>query len=128
MRLRKLDTDYDMTFGHGSADYFRDQPDAPAQLVLSRLNLFTGDWFLQTDDGMPWRSEVLGRGTDNTRDRAIRARILATQGVTGITTYASQVNRDTRADTTQVTLTTAYDANAQAPGTATTMTDVRYGR
>ena len=128
MRLRKIDSDQDMVFGHGSADYFRDQPEAPAQLVLSRLNLFVGDWFLDTSDGTPWRTEVLGRGTDNTRDRAIRVRVLATQSVTGIVSYASQVNRDTRADKTQVTLTTAYDANALAVGTAPATTDVRYGR
>ena len=138
MRLRKLDLTpdpatgvpaYDMSFGRGSRDYWQNVPDAPAQLVLQRMELWQGQWFLDTSDGMPWRTQVLGRGTDSTRDRAIQARILATQGVTGISTYASQVNRDTRADATQVTLTTAYDADVSAPvAISGPMADVRYAR
>ncbi len=137
MRLRKLDQTkdasgnptLDMRFGRGSADYWRDVPDAPAQLVMQRMSLWTGDWFLNTADGMPYRTEVLGRGTDTTRDRAIRARILATQGVTGVSAYASQTNRDTRGNATQATITTAYDANVSTSAVVSgPMADVRYAR
>ena len=38
----------------------------------------------------------------------IRTRILGTQGVTGIESYASQVNRETRAFTAQATIDTVY--------------------
>lgn len=121
MRLRKRDLTpdpltgqptYDMTFGHGVRDYWRDVPDAPAQLVAERLSLWTADWFLDRSEGTPYRTEVLGRGTDSTRDRAVRTRVLATQGVKAITSYGSQVDRDARKMGAQIVISTVYGAQA----------------
>ncbi|MBH0619611.1 hypothetical protein I3A86_26355, partial [Salmonella enterica] len=112
MRVRKLDANGDFSFGNGPADYWQDQPEGVAQLVSTRLQLNVGDWFLQTDDGMPWRLKVLGRCTDASRDPAIKARILGTQGVTAIKTYQSQVNRQARSFSGQVTIGTVYGPDA----------------
>jgi len=108
MRYRKLDASGDMVFGGDQAAFFRDVPEAPAQACMTRLQLYLGEWFLDTSDGTPWKTKVLGKHTEATRDPVIRARILGTQGVSSISTYASQVNRDTRAFAAQANIETSY--------------------
>lgn len=98
----------DYSFGRGTSDFWIDVPDAPAQAALTRMYLFLGDWFLDTSDGTPWNTRVLGHFTANTRDPAIQARILGTQGVKAILSYSSNVNRDTRAFTVNAELDTIY--------------------
>lgn len=108
MRVRKTTEDGDMRFGRNQADYWRDVPDGVAQVVQSRLQLYLGEWFLDTSDGMPWKTQVLGKYTGPTRDMVIRTRILQTQGVTAIDAYDSQLNRDTRGFAAQATIDTLY--------------------
>ncbi len=107
-RVRALAADGDMRFGHGQADFFVNDKRGVAQNVQTRLGLYLGDWFLDTTAGTAWRTQVLGFRTDATRDPAIRARILATDGVVSITGYGSQLDRKTRAWTAQATIQTAY--------------------
>jgi hypothetical protein len=102
----------DYSFGHGSADFWINVPDAPAQATLTRMYLFLGDWFLDTSDGTPWNTKVLGHFTRNTRDPALQARILGTQGVKAILSYSSNIVRDTRAFTVNAELDTIYGAAA----------------
>lgn len=105
-----------MTFGRGQSNFHRDVPEAPAQVALSRLKLYLGEWFLDTRDGTPWNTQVLGKYTGPTRDMVLRTRILGTPGVRAITGYASQVNRDTRQFSVQVQLDTIYGpVTLQAP-------------
>lgn len=108
MRYRKLDASGDYSFGHASADFYRDQPEAVAQAIQTRLLLFTGDWFLDTGEGTPWRQDVLGKGTQNVYDIVLQERILDTPGVLSIDAYSSQLNRDTRSLSISATVTTAY--------------------
>ncbi|NTG00117.1 hypothetical protein G6L30_08285 [Agrobacterium rhizogenes] len=108
MRYRKLDANGDRVFGHGSSDFWRDVPDAPAQAVMTRLHLEQGSWFLDTSEGIPWKTRVLGKYTGPTRDPVIRSRVLGTQGVTAITEYSSDLNRDTRAFSVNLTIDTQY--------------------
>lgn len=108
MRYRKLSATGDMVFGGDQKAFWRDVPDAPAQAVWTRLQLWQGDWFLDTTDGMPWRTQVLGKYTGNVRDASVRARVLGTQGVTQIVAYSSQLNRDTRTWNVQMTINTIY--------------------
>lgn len=108
MRYRALDENGDYSFGNGSANFLVDSPDAVAQLVLTRLKLWTGEWFLDTTEGTPYKTQVLGKGTNATRDIAIQERILDTQGVKGIVDYASIVDPSTRAFTVAATIDTIY--------------------
>ena len=111
MKVRKLDANYDMVFGHSSADFWQDVPDAPAQCVLTRLELYLGEWFLNTADGTPWYSQILSGSVKNTaatRDPALQARMLGTQGINSMLAYASQLDRNTRTFTVQATLDTIY--------------------
>jgi hypothetical protein len=106
--VRKLSGSGDMTFGQGLQNFWKNVPEAPAQCVMTRLKLEVGEWFLDLNEGTPWRTKVLGKYTGSTRDAVIRSRVVGTQGVTSIESYASQQNRDTRAFTGQITIDTAY--------------------
>ncbi len=105
----------DYTFGAGAADFYIDVPEAPAQAALTRMYLFLGDWFLDTSDGTPWNTQVLGYYTANTRDPVIQSRILGTQGVSAILSYSSNVVRDARSFTVNAQIDTIYGA-AAIPG------------
>ena len=98
----------DYSFGHGAADFYVNQPEVVAQLVLTRLGLWLGEWFLALDDGTDWNTKVLGRLTERTRDPVIQARILETPGVTEIVSYSSSLNRDTRGFSIDALINTIY--------------------
>lgn len=110
MRYRKLSSTGDYTFGHGQSDFWRDVPDAVAQSVQTRLRLQTGTWFLDLNEGIDWRTKVLGKYTADVRDTTIRSRILGTTGVTEITAYSSSLNRETRGFSVNTTISTVYGA------------------
>jgi hypothetical protein len=123
MRYRKLDVNSDMQFGHGTGDFWHDQTEAVGQSVKTRLLLFSGEWFLDTRAGTPWggfplndlvvqQGRILGVHTQLSRDAAIRDRILTTNGVTAITSYASQVDPSTRTYSVQATIDTIYGGSA----------------
>jgi hypothetical protein len=108
MRYRKEDASGDFVFGNQDADFYRDQPEAVAQAVKTRLGLYTGEWFLDTTDGTPWRTEVLGKYTKDAYDSVIKARILDTQGVDEILDYSSSFDGNSRALTITATINTQY--------------------
>lgn len=124
MRYRKLTRSGDMTFGHAAADFYQDQPEAVAQAVVTRLRLWTGDWFLDTAEGTNWLGAVLGTNTRGTADLELRGRIGETTGLAGVTSYASARDGETRAfavratiDTIYGTITLAAPVGVQAPTT-----------
>ena len=108
MRYRKMDANGDYSFGGQQADFHRDTPEAVAQGVMTRLMLLRGEWFLDTSEGMPWRTEVLGKRFEASYDGAIRERILGSTGVTGITAYASRLDTQTRGLAVSATISTLY--------------------
>jgi len=112
MRVRKTDATGDMIFGGNQVSFHRDSPDAVAQVVDSRLHLWIGEWFLDLDEGTPYQTQVLGKYTEKTRDPEMRARILASPGVTELKSYNSTFNSDTRAFSLSAELVTAYTALA----------------
>jgi hypothetical protein len=109
MRYRKLDPDTgDYTFGLGQGNFYIDQPEAVAQSVFTRLMLWTGQWFLDLQEGTAWASQVLGERTRATRDIVLRDRVQTTQGVQEITDYDSVMNTPTRTWTARVAVQTIY--------------------
>ena len=89
-----------------------------AQAVQTRLGLFTGEWFLDTTDGTPWRTEVLGKYTQDSYDAVIKDRILTTMvinsqlvitaGVKSIAAYSSTFDPDARKLRVTTTIDTIY--------------------
>lgn len=108
MRYRTLDANGDYTFGQNAANFLVDSPAAVAQAIQTRLKLLQGEWFLDQTAGTPYDTEILGAGTQSTRDLAIQTVILETQGVTEIVDYASYLNLSTREFTVAVTVNTIY--------------------
>ena len=70
----------DWRFGKGRANYLR-RADAIRQGVVTRLQSFTNDWFLDTSAGLPW-IEMMGQ-RDNRRElrREIERVVLTSYGV-----------------------------------------------
>jgi hypothetical protein len=108
LRYRKLDKNYDMTFGHGQSDYFRDEPEMVAQNIMTRLRLFTREWFLDTREGTPYREEVLGKYTRDTYANALRRRIIQTNGVLSLDSFDYAFNGETRTIDIRAAVTTIY--------------------
>ncbi len=112
MRVRKVDANGDMVFGGDQASIHRDSPEAVAQVVESRLNLWSGEWYLDLNEGTAYRTEVLGKRTEASRDPVLRDRILSSPGVTEITAYSSVLNRETRGFAISATIATTYSRAA----------------
>ncbi len=53
MRYRREDENGDYSFGQGDATFLTDTPEAVAQAVKTRLALWRGQWFLDTEEGTP---------------------------------------------------------------------------
>lgn len=98
----------DYTFGQGTANFFVDDPQAVGQSVLTRLRLWQGEWFLDKTVGTPYSTQILGYGTQNLRDAAIRQRVLETTGVVSIDSYVSEFDPDTRKFTIDLSIFTQY--------------------
>lgn len=96
MRYRKLDDDDDMSFGQQQSNFYRDQPEAPAQAILTRLRLIRGEWYIDLLSGVPYQGGVLGKYTDKSADPIIRDTILKTAGVSGIASYESSYDAEIR--------------------------------
>jgi hypothetical protein len=108
MRYRKLDANGDYSFGNQQADFYVNTPDAVAQAVLTRLTLITGEWFLDTTEGTPWATEVLGKYTQGAYDIVLKERIVGTPGVQSLDAYTSALDRNARKLTVQASITTVY--------------------
>lgn len=109
MKYRKLDANGDMVFGGDLNAFYIDNPEAVAQAVATRLRLSLGEWFLDTTDGTPWQTQVLGKYTGSTRDVVIKARVTDTPGVLSIVNYSSQVGAlERRAFTVQMQINTIF--------------------
>jgi hypothetical protein len=114
VRYRKLSPEGDYQFGRGLLDHYIDQPEAVGQSVLTRLNLWQGQWFADQSQGVPWMTQVLGERTQQTRDVVVREAVLDTPGVSGIAEYASLINPDQRSFAVGMILDTAYGKGALA--------------
>lgn len=108
MKVRKLDADGEPAFGRGRLDYLENSPEMVAQNVMTRLELRTGEWFLDIYDGTPYAEQILGEHKKDLYDMAIRKRIIETPGVNQIESYASQLNQDTRRLAVQATIETEF--------------------
>ncbi len=131
MRVRKVSESGDMVFGRNPAAFHRNTPVGVAQIVESRLNLWSGQWYLDLDEGTPYETQVLGKYTEASRDAVLRQRILDTPDVVEIASYDSVLDRQTRSFTVRSTIVTAYsatDARGLPTDTASITASVRVAR
>lgn len=95
MKYRRLDSKGDMTFGQSSANFLQDSPEAVAQAIETRLELWLGEFFLDVTDGVPWQT-ILGSKNRTIVDPVLRKRISDTPGVQTINRLDMQFNPDIR--------------------------------
>lgn len=119
MLTRRLDGNFDMTFGHGLNDYLQAAP-AVGQNIRTRLMLILSEWFLDTTVGMPW-AQLLGVKPANQAllEASIQQCILNTADVTGITAFSLSVDSAQRKATVSVTVTTIYGTSLALEITST---------
>lgn len=110
MRYRAWDANGDYTFGRGGDNFLVNSPQCVAQAIESRYRLQLGEWFVDTSDGTPWMTQVLGAGTAGTRDLVLQSRALGTMNVTSITNYQSSFVHGTRVFTASLIAQTAFGA------------------
>ena len=108
MRYRILDGDGDMSFGHQQQNFFRDQPEAVAQAVLTRLKLWAGEWFLDQSAGTPYQQAMLGMRAAQSFEPAVRSTILDVQGVVSIDTFSLSIDPNARQASVSASITTVY--------------------
>ena len=106
MKVRKLSATGDYQLGHGDLDFMQDTPEAVAQNVMTRLALWRGRWFIDTQDGTPWLQQILGK--HEAVDVVLRSRILETPGVTSIDSFEAVLDPDTRSLSINATISTRY--------------------
>jgi hypothetical protein len=109
MRYRREDDDGDYTFGRGDDTWLINSPEAVAQAIKTRFELWYGQWFLDTTEGTPWIQSVLGKQRPEVYNLAIRQRILETAGVSSITAFDTTVNTSTRRVTFTATVETSTE-------------------
>ena len=108
MRYRKLDANGDYSFGQGQANFWVNTPEGVGQSVKTRLGLFTGECFLDTSEGTPWRTSVLGKYTQHAYDKVIQDRITSTPDVLSLDAYYSSLDPNSRILTVTATITTSF--------------------
>lgn len=97
IRVRKLDENWDVTYGNGQNDYLVDG-DAVVQIIESRLRLWLAEWWEDRNEGLPMFQKILGvKGSSKAIvDSLIQKRISGTKYVTGIKSFESSFNVETR--------------------------------
>ena len=90
--------------------------EAVGQHARARLLTFSGEWYLDTEAGVSWLSDVLGQSSKNTEiaDAIVKAELLDTQGVADITTFSTSYDRATRGvNIRSISVTTEFDEEVQ---------------
>jgi hypothetical protein len=97
MKYRRI-VDEDYSFGNGAQNFISGTV-AVAQAIKTRLLLLQGEWWEDTEDGLPLFQSILGQpGTEENLqsiDLLVQDRIIKTPGVNGIKSFESTyVNRN----------------------------------
>lgn len=101
--VRRLDQNGDMTFGRGLANYATGG-EAAEQRLYTRMRLLAGEWFLDTDAGVPWwQPEGSGvqaiMGVPRNDDyiaAVLKTTALGSDGVASLVSFALSFDSSTR--------------------------------
>ena len=109
MRVRRLDSNGDWTFGNGQANYIKDN-EAILQNVTTRLKSFKYDWFLDVEANIDWFNILGSKENKQTIIREVERVTLQTEGVTKINNI-ELIETGNRTAKISVNLDTIYTIN-----------------
>ena len=112
MRYRQLSPTGDYTFGSNLNNFYIDVPAAVGQAVKTRLELWSGEWYLDITDGTQYIQGVLGKHSQSMADTTIQNRVLATQNLTDISSFESTLNTVPRSYSVQMKIDTDFGPTA----------------
>lgn len=106
MTVRRLDKNGDITT---SGQHFITEKEEVAQTIKTRLQLFLGEYFRNTNEGTPWFQQILVKGANLSEvDAIIRRRITQTEGVQTIISYNANFDLDNREYKIEVSVLTVF--------------------
>lgn len=107
MRTRRIDANNDWEFGAGRQSYHAGS-DAVAQKVLTRLQSFRGNWFLNLDTGIDWIPEMEQRDRQPMLEASVKSTIMNTRGVASLNTFSTAWDARSRKFTITASYTDIY--------------------
>lgn len=111
-RVRRLDEGHDMSFGLGMGNIARDS-EAVAQKVRTRLCSLKGEWFLDTEHGVPYLDELVNKPVNqNYAEAVLKQTILDTEGVESVSEWSATLDRGTRRFNVSCVVSTVYGTTA----------------
>lgn len=110
MKVSRLDSDGDWTFGRGRANYIS-KSEAVRQNVATRLKSFKNDWFLDIDQGIDWINLLGRKGTEDQILREVERVTLETDGVMRVENIEIISDNTSRTATINYKITTIYDTS-----------------
>lgn len=92
-----LDNSNDLVFINGKCPVTRDLAESTIQRLKIKLNTFYGEWFLNTEYGVPYYEEIFGKNRlKSTIDSIFQEQILEDENVIKILEFSSSISADRR--------------------------------
>jgi len=111
MRVSRLDSNKDWTFGKGKANYAINS-EAIRQNLETRLLSFANDWFLDITLNIDWLNIFGNKNNGQTIKNEVTRVVLETEGVLTLDTYEIEVTK--RETTIKITFTDIFDQSVPA--------------
>lgn len=107
MRNRILSPTGDYTWGSSELNFYINSPAAVGQAAKTRLLLWQGEWFLDTDIGTPYLAGIIGKHPKAMADTTIQDQVSGTQGFLDISQFESTLTAQ-RVYSATMTIDTIY--------------------
>jgi hypothetical protein len=100
-------TTNDLALVNGDLIFTQSNPVEVGQRVAMKLRTFEGEWFLDTDYGIPFLDQIINARTKKEVDAIYIGEIRDEDGVESIISYSSNLDKNTRSYEANVTISTA---------------------
>lgn len=96
MSVFKIDSNNDIAI-ENNRFLLLDGPDAIGQNQKTNLKMYFGEWFLNTEEGVPWFQTILGKGSNPVVvDAVLKNAIASTPGTISIDDFTLDLDDATR--------------------------------
>ena len=107
MSVSRLNSEGDWTFGQQLAGYISGSEEV-AQNVITRIQSFQRDWFMDQDAEIDWFNLLSNRNTQETTEQQIARTVLGTRGVSTLDELVLVIDRENRKANVSITYTDIY--------------------